>query len=113
MQYFKTAQLYLTSLVNNFDIFAISEHSLFDKQLDIFKLTFGDTYNLHAVPASDNPPILSGEMGHGGLALRWNPSLDDFIQPLSKIESDRIMGIKCSFPGVSPFFISICLQLTI
>ena len=84
-----------------------------NKQLDIFKLTFGDTYNLHAVPASDNPPILSGEMGHGGLALLWNLSLDDFIQPLSKIESESIMGIKCLFRGVSPFFISFCLQLTI
>ena len=95
MQYFKTAQLYFKSLLNNFDIFAISEHSLFDEQLDIFKLTFGDTYNFHAVSASDNPPILFGEKGHGGVALLWNLSLDDFITPLSKIESDRIVGIKC------------------
>ena len=92
-------------MVNNSDIFAISEHSLFDEQLDIFKLTFGDTYNFHAVSPSDNPPILSSEMGHGGIALQWNLSLDDFIQLLSKIESDRIMRIKCSFPGVSPFFV--------
>ena len=92
-------------MVNNFVIFAISEHSLFDEELDIFTLTFGDTYNFHAVSASDNPPILSGEIGHGGVALLWNLSLDDFIQPLSKIESDRIVGIKCSFPGVSPFFV--------
>ena len=82
-------------MVNNFDIFAISELSLSDEQLDIFKLTFGDTYNFHAVSARDNPPILSGEMGHGGVTLLWNLSLDDFIQPLSKIESDRIVGIKC------------------
>ena len=105
MQYFKTAQLYFKSLVNNFDIFAISEHSLFDAQLDIFKLTFGDTYNFHAVSASDNPPILYGKKGHSGVTLLWNLSLDDFITPLSKIESDRIVGIKCSFPGVSPFFV--------
>ena len=44
-------------------------------------------------------------MGHGGVALLWNLSLDDFIQPLSKIESDRIVGIKCSFPGISSFFV--------
>ena len=61
MQYFKTTQLYFKSLVNNFDIFAILGRSLFDEQLDIFKLTFGDTYNFHAVSASNNPPILSGE----------------------------------------------------
>ena len=77
----------------------------FDEQLDIFKLTFGDTHNFHSVSASDNPPILSGEIGHGGVALLWNLSLDDFIKPLRKIESDRIVGIKCSFPGVSPFFV--------
>ena len=105
MQYFKTAQLYFKPLVNNFDIFAISEHSLFDEQLDIFKITFGETYNFHAVSASDNPSILSGEKGHGGVALLWNLSFDDFITPLSKIESGRIVGIKCSFPGVSQFFV--------
>ena len=55
--------------------------------------------------ASDNPPILSGEKGSGGVALLWNLSLDDFITPLSKIKSDRIVGINCSFPGVSPFFV--------
>ena len=102
MQYFKTAQLYFKSLVNNFDIFAISEYSLFDEQLDIFKLTFGDTYNFHAVSASDNQPILFSEMGHGGVALLWNLSFDDFIQPLRKI---LIVSweLNARFPGFPHF----------
>ena len=95
MQYFKTAQLYFKSLVNNFDMLQYQS---------IFKLTFGDTYNFHVVSASDNPPILFGEKGHGGVALLWNLSLDDFITPLSKTESCRIVGIKCSFPRISQFF---------
>ena len=37
---------------------------------------------LPPVSASDNPPILSGEKGQGGVALLWDLSLDDFITPL-------------------------------
>ena len=35
MQCFRTAQLYFSELVNSFDIFAISEHCLFEEQLEI------------------------------------------------------------------------------
>ena len=58
MQYFKTAQLYFKSIVDQFDILAISEHSLFEEQLGILKTATDGTYNYHAVSASDNPRII-------------------------------------------------------
>ena len=67
MQYFKTAQLYFKSIIDQFDILAISEHSLFEEQLGILKTATDGTYNYHAVSASDNPRIISGEKAHGGL----------------------------------------------
>ena len=57
MQYFRTAQLYFKSLIECFDIFAISEHCLFDEQLDLLKSSTDYTYNCIAVSASDNPPL--------------------------------------------------------
>ena len=60
---------------------------------------------IHAVSASDNPCIISGEKVHGGVALLWKTSFDDYITPIENIECDRIVGIKCKFPGCKPPFI--------
>ena len=93
-------------MISQFDILAISEHSLFEEQLGILKPATDTTYNFHAVSASDNPCIISGEKAHGGVALLWKTSLDDYIAPIENIECDRIPGIKCKFPGCKPLFIS-------
>ena len=105
MQYFRTAQLYFKSLIECFDIFAISEYCLFDEQLDLLKSSTDHTYNCIALSASDNPPLLSGQNAHGGVALFWKHAFDDYITPLTNIQSDRIVGIKCVFDDSSPLYI--------
>ena len=105
MQYFKTAQLYFKSIIDQFDILAISEHSLFEEQLGILKTATDGTYNYHAVSASDNPRIISGEQGHGGVALLSKYSINNFVTLIKSIQSDRVVGIKCEFSGCRPLFI--------
>ena len=105
LQYFRTAQLYVKSIFNCFDIFGISEQSLFQEQLDLIKEATGNTYNCHAASAFDNPAVVSGEIAPGGVALLWKYVINDFITPLETINSDRIVGIKCDFPTCSPLFI--------
>ena len=58
-----------------------------------------------AVSASDNPPVLSGNLAHGGVALLWKRTLDDYISPLENISSDRIVGIQCNFPNKNLLFV--------
>ena len=58
-----------------------------------------------AVSADDNPHILSGNIAHGGVALLWRPTIDDFVTPLENIEFDRIVGIRCDFDNCDPLFI--------
>ena len=82
LQYFRTAQLYFKSIFNCFDIFGISEHSLFHEQLDLVKAATGKTYNCHAASAFDNPTVVSGEIAHGGMALLWKYAMNDFTTPL-------------------------------
>ena len=77
MQYFRTAQLYFKSLNEYFGIFPISEHCLFDEQLDLLKSSTNHTYSCIAVSASDNPPLLSGQNAHGCVALFWKHAFDD------------------------------------
>ena len=97
-------------MISQFDILAISEHSLFEEQLGIRKSATDNTYDFHAVSASDNPCIISGEKAHGGVALLWKTSFDDYITPIENIECDRIVGIKCKFPGCKPLFLlSVCM----
>ena len=69
------------------------------QQLGLLKTATDGTYNYHAVSASDNPRIISGEKAHGGVALLWKNSINDFVTPIKSIQSDRIVGIKCEFSG--------------
>ena len=105
MQCFRTAQLYFSELVNSFDIFAISEHCLFEEQLEILEASINYTYKSTAVSAEDNPSILSGKAAHGGVALFWKNCIKDMVTPLENINSDRIVGIRCDFNDNSPLFI--------
>ena len=83
-----------------FDIFAISEHSLFEEQLEIL-----DRCKWTAVSSKDNPPILSGKPVLGDVALFWKISIGDLVTPLENIDSDGIVGIRCDFPDSDPLFI--------
>ena len=78
---------------------------MFEEQLEILKTATDSSYNSHAVTANDNPPFLSGERVHGGVALIWNNAIGNFVTPLDTIDSDRIMGIKCTFANCRPLFI--------
>ena len=64
-----------------------------------------NTYSAIAVSASDNPPVLSGDLAHGVVALLWKRTLDDYISPLENISSDRIVGIQCSIPDKNLLFV--------
>ena len=103
-QQFSTT-LHFCSLIDSFDILAISEHCLFDEQLGTLTSKCNNNYNCIAVSSNENPPILSGKAAHGGVALLWKISLDNYISPLENIDSDRIVGIQCDFPGYDTLYI--------
>ena len=101
LQYFRTAQLYFKLIFDCFDIFGISEHSLFQEQLDLIKAATGNIYNCHAASALT---ILLSSLGKLLMAERlWFGSMPKmkFIIPLETIDSDRIMGLKCDFLNYS------------
>ena len=104
LQYFRTAQLYFKSIFNCFDTFGISEHSLFQEQLDLTKEATGNAYICHAAGAFDNPAVVSGEIAHGGVALLWKYAINDFITSLETINSGRIVGIKCDLEVFNEHF---------
>ena len=81
------------------------EHCLFTEQLDLLKRCTDYRYNCTAVCSDDNPPILSGKKGHGGVAIFWDMSYNDCVEPLSGINCYRIIGIKRNFPYLLSFFI--------
>ena len=58
------------------------QFSLFEEQLGILKTATDGTYNYHAVSASDNPRIISGEKAHGGVTLLWNIQLTILLPKL-------------------------------
>ena len=92
----RTAQLYFKPLITSFGIFAISEHCLFEEQLNLLKSSTGHTYNCIAVSAFDNPPLLSGNKFHGGVAFLWKQGLNDYIIPL-RLALDHTIYLADSF----------------
>ena len=48
---------------------------------------------------------MSGKAAHGGVALLWKISLDNYVSPLEDIYSDRIVGIQCNFPEYDTLYI--------
>ena len=93
MRCFRTAELYFYSLIDSFDILAISEHCLFDEQLGTLTSKCNNNYNCIAASSNENPPILSGKVAHRGVALLWKISLDNYISPLENIDSNRIVTL--------------------
>ena len=71
MHCFRTAELYFCSLIDSVDVFAISEHCLFEEQLGTLTSKYDNNYNCIAVSSYEDPPILSGNVAHGGVALLW------------------------------------------
>ena len=52
------------------------------------------------------PLCFQGDLhAHGGVALLWKRSFDNFISPLKNISSDRMLQIRCDFPNSNPLFI--------
>ena len=105
MQYFKTVQLYFKSVIDLFDILALSEHCLFEEQHSLLKTATDGTYNYHVASSCDNSCIASGQRAHRVVALLWRYSIDDFFTPIENIDSDRILGIKYEPYGRKPLFI--------
>ena len=84
---------------------------MFEDNWDL--LAAGNTFNCYAVSAYDKLPILSGDNVHGGMALLWECSKNDWMTPLEDIISDRIVGIHLDFPKFDPlFFLGVYLPTT-
>ena len=65
VQYFKTAQLYFRSIIDDFDILAISEHSIFAEQLKMPKNVTNGSIEIHGVSAHDNSLRSNSSRGCG------------------------------------------------
>ena len=61
MHCFRTAELYFRSLIDSFDILAISERCLFEEQLGTLTSKCNNNYNCIAVSSDETPPISSGK----------------------------------------------------
>ena len=68
---------------------------------------------IYGVGAHDNPPILSGQIAHGDVALVWRNGLNDFIKPVKGIDHDGIVAIQCNFSlDYTLFIIAVYLPST-
>ena len=91
-------------MVNYFDIFAISEHTLFEEQSDILIVPL--IYLTSGSLLAQKTTLLSYLVNqHMEVLLCLEISIDDLVTPLENIDSDRIVGIRCDIPDSDPLFI--------
>ena len=104
MRGFTSSQFYLDTILNQFDIFAITEHWLFEEQLGKLEHLTND-YTGFGVASQNNPDILSGPRARGvGFEMLWKTSHTSLASKLA-IDCDRIVGAKFVLDSHKPMFI--------
>ena len=76
----------------NIDICGISEHWLYEKDLQFLK-QIDNSYMCHAVSDLDLKRPSRRRVGKGGVAILWHKKYDNYVIPLS-LDDDRVIGIK-------------------
>ena len=72
----------------------VSEHWLHDYELRNFHPDF-NFYAIAAPQAEDNLYCVPKHIrGHGGAAIAWRKSLDQYVKRLTNISSHRVVGIQ-------------------
>ena len=99
--------MYFKSIINSFDILALSEHCLFEEQHSLRKTATDGTHNYHAVSSCDNPYIASGQRAHGGVALLWKYSVDDFVTLLKTLILTTLSALNVNLTVKSHYLFSV------
>ena len=93
----------------NIDFIAISEHWLHNYNLKLIH-QLSDKYKFVAVPSTQDedsvhcvPRLIKG---HGGVALGWRSTLDDYVSLIPFVSSCRMVGVKCDLSQRPLFIIS-------
>ena len=104
MRGFTSSQFYLDTILNQFDIFAIAEHWLFEEQLGKLEHLTND-YTGFGVASQNNPDIIwpEGPWG-GGFGMLWKTSLTSLASKLP-IDCDHIVVAKFVLDSHEPMFI--------
>ena len=91
---FVSSGLYIQDCFSNYsiDFFGVSEHWLFERDLDIL-YNFNGNYSCYAVSDGDLEVDTNRRVGKGGVALYWNKKYDRIVSKLPPI-SDRMIGIQ-------------------
>ena len=86
---------------------AISEHWLHDYNLHLLHYISNEYKFLAVSPPQEEDPIYCIPQltrAHGGVAMGWHKSLDNYVTPPPFASSSRMVGIKYN-PQNSPLFI--------
>ena len=93
----KANTYYTHQLLNQHDIFTISEHWLHTYELQSLQTLHPDFNFLSSVPPSEEDDLYCRPRylrGHGGVAIAWRKSLDQHISKLDNSSSHRVVGIS-------------------
>ena len=93
----KTNTYYTHQLLDQHDIFAISEHWLHTYELQSLQALHPDFNFLSSAPPAEEDDLYCRPRylrGHGGVAIAWRKSLDHHIRKLDNSSSHRVVGIS-------------------
>ena len=93
----KTNTYYTHQLLDQHDIFAISEHWLHTYELQSLQALHPDFNFLSSAPPAEEDDLYCRPRylrGHGGVAIAWRKSLDHHISKLDNSSSHRVVGIS-------------------
>lgn len=95
---FTVAKPYLSDLLDQTDILALSEHKLYEHELSRLDgvstdfISFGKSNNGLKISNYGRVP------GHCGVAVLWRKSISSYVKPLKAVGNDRICAIQLKLP---------------
>lgn len=102
---FYVAQPYLLHLLVDTDIMAISEHKLYNHELEKLN-TLNSDFCAFGKSSDDLELAKYGRVpGHCGVAILWRKTLMTYIRPLKNLGTDRQCVIQVQLPGSACLYV--------
>lgn len=101
----KSARPYLMSLMNKYDVIALSEHKLYEAELSLLDDINRDfhAFGRSSEDLRDNKYGIIP--GHCGVALFWKSNLASSVKAMTNLGTDRVCVIKFSQPNHANIYI--------
>ncbi len=96
---------YLSKLMKRSDILCISEHQLYECELNRLNELDSEFIGYGKSSLSLKPENYGKVPGHCGVGILWRKSISSHVRPLRQLGTDRFCAVELTFAGQKPLYV--------